>query len=120
MGQRAQVAWLGGDARQGPGGWRRGWAALRVRDGETLLGNRDWGEQRFSPFLLRDGESSASNHQSQHSRLTTDSGQDSAWGQGEGGPMEEHLLGEESRRHLQRAALLCGCESPEDVGRARP
>lgn len=66
----------------------------------------------------QNSESSASNHQSQYSRLTTDSGQDSACGQGEGAPMEEHLLGEESRRHLQRAALLCGYESPEDVGRA--
>lgn len=65
-------------------------------------------------------EGSASNHQSQHSGLMTDSGQDSACGQGEGGPIEEHLLGEESRRHLQRAALPCGYESPEDVGRARP
>lgn len=32
--------------------------------------------------------------------------------------MEEHLLGEESRRHLQGTALPCGCESPEDVDRA--
>lgn len=43
---RAQVAWFGGDARQGTGGWRRGRAVLRARDGEALLGDSGGSEQR--------------------------------------------------------------------------